>query len=301
MWVSKKPTFDLDAEIGRTGARSFYCANGFVVFRSAMPAAPLDALVETIRTDLDAFAGELPRHYGDPVPHARAADGRVTNAIAHPHLVTAPELRRFRQAIRDVYCHAAIAGCLGELDGRRSYAMQGGLLFSISPLTPVHDDSWSCNTFPHGGAFTVWIPLEDVDQFSGPPFVVRWPLDRFMKAGDLGIEFPPEDTPGWSGLAQEQYRQALHVKVKREGMAMIVPTLRRGDVMIWGSLIPYGSLPGNPIDSSRLSLQGIYRPLGVPWGAYEFEAGKHRFGPSLRDERRHNERFMLTLLPGMQW
>jgi hypothetical protein len=278
--------------------RAFYRANGYAVFRSVLPLAVLDALGDAIRTELEPYDGPLVRHYGEPASHRHAADGRILNAVGHPHLAPLP---RFRKASLDAYCHRAVAECLRELDSRGSYAFQGAILFFVSPLTTLHDDSWSCDTFPHGGAFTVWIPLEDTEPSAGPPFVVSWPVDRFLTAADLGIEFPPEDTPGWSSIAQERYREALEQRVKRDGLSLTVPTLRRGDLIVWGSLTPHGSLPGHPIDRSRLSLQGIYRPLGVPWGAHEFESGKHRFGPPAREERKYNADFVLTLPPGMRW
>jgi hypothetical protein len=301
MWgqLKSRVTFDLDAEVRRLGHRRFYCDNGFAVFRSVLPLPVVDQVLERINTDLDAYEGPLPRHYGDPVSHQRGPDGRILNSIAHPHLGVEPELAAVRRALLDLYCHRVIAECLARLDGRLSYVMQGGILFYVSPLTNVHDDSWSCNTLPHGGSFTTWMPLEDIDHHSGPPFVIRWPLDLLMKPADLGIEFPPDDTAGWAGIAQEQYRAALEAKVS--GMSMIVPMLRKGDLLVWGPMTPHGSLPGYPLNKSRLSLQGIYRPNGVPWGAYAYESGKHRFGPAAREERRHNDQFTLTLPHGMSW
>lgn len=281
--------------------RAFFRANGYVVFRAILPLPALDALCESIRGDLDRHAGPLLRHYGEPTPHVRTDDGRIVNAIAHPHLVGAPDLQTFRRRVLDIYCNAAVAECLAELDGRDDYTLQGGLLFFVSPLTGLHDDSWSCDTFPHGGAFTAWFALEDVDPLAGPPFVVAWRPDHLMSPTELGIEFPADDTPGWSGVAQEQYRQALERHVMREGLALTVPTVQRGDLVVWSTLTPHGSLAGHPVERSRLSMQAIYRPTGVPWGAYTFESGKHRLGPPVQEERRHNDSFTLRLPPGMSW
>jgi hypothetical protein len=301
MWGRSKSTLDVDAEIRRLGHRRFYHDNGFSIFRSVLPVSAIDALVNPIKTDLTEYDGPIARHYGDPAPHVLSADGRILNSIAQPHLVTVPALQAFREAAVAVFCHPAVADCLGKLDGQHSYGFQGALLFFVSPLTTIHDDSWSCNTLPPGGSFTVWIPLEEFDAFSGPPYVIRWPLGKLMTPAELGIEFPPEDTPGWAHIAQPHYDAALGAKVRRDGMAMIVPFLHRGDMLIFASTTPHGSLPAHPADRSRLSLQGIYRPMGVPWGAYLYESGKHRFGPAVREERRHNDQFTLTLPPGMSW
>jgi hypothetical protein len=83
----------------------FYRAKGYAIFRSVLPQAILDTLGEVIRTEVHEVEGPLVRHYGEPAPHKRAADGR--NAIGHPHL--AP-LARLRQASLDVFLPSCCSG-----------------------------------------------------------------------------------------------------------------------------------------------------------------------------------------------
>jgi hypothetical protein len=97
------------------------------------------------------------------------------------------------------------------------------------------------------------------------------------------------------------YQNALYKKLLAPGATMTAPILGKGDVIIWSTLTPHGSLPSWPPDQSRLSLQGIYYPVDLPWGAYIYESGKHIYGPAMREPITINDAFLVAPQSGLRW
>jgi hypothetical protein len=297
----------LDATIAAAGHRRFYRENGFTVFRNAIPVADIDELAALVRRDLHAYQGNLLRHDGKEAPNQYSKPDLndpecfVTNALAYPYLIDEPELVKFRESINKIFFGPSLAACFYELEGFSKHILHSGILFFCGPLTDVHNDSWSCETFPPGHAKTAWIALEDLGPRSGGPFVFPWTLGLLPSERDVEVEFPPPGTENWFAIAYELYQTALFKRIYADGATMIAPLLHKGDVIVWSTSTPHGSLPANPFGRTRLSLQGIYRPENLPWGDFIFENGKHICASPARETIGVNENFLVAPPSGLHW
>jgi len=300
--------------MGNTDERStreFFEKNGYAVFRGAIPQHEIDHLLgEKIKGDLVDYDGKLERDSGVWEFHkfSRLASGQyyLVNSLSNAHLITkSSELYNFRAAVRRVYFHSAVADCLQILDGETHHICNGGAVFFNSPASEPHIDAWHTNTSPWGHAKTVWIPLEDLGPETGSPFAVPWPLGRLLSAADLGIELPPI-TPDaawdeWFPIAYRRYQQALHRLLLSSSAPVASAMLRRGDVMIWSTLTPHGSLPPFGERRTRFSMMANFRPASMNWGRFIFMAGEPPFGPEPRREVRITDAFSLGLNPDQSW
>ncbi len=107
-------------------------------------------------------------------------------------------------------------------------------------LNPPEVDGWYAAT---------WVALEDIHPDSGPfqyvPGSHRWPplsRQRVIEAGGLN----PSD-PDWPRHSEALLTPLYEAKIHDEGLTVVTPTLKRGDVLVWHSrLLHRGSTPRVP-------------------------------------------------------
>ena len=246
---------------------------GYVIARDLLPRHLVDDVVDRIEAEVVPFTGLLPRHPPDEnaefasVANKFSADGVLLNSIMHPHSLDVAEIAGFSEAARQLIKAKEISQCLAALDGHLRHLLHQVILFFVCPDTPPHIDSFGTDTWPRGGAFTVWIPLETIQADAGPPFI--YPGDQLP---ELQLEFG-DDSPIWShenpnhqaGMA---YSRALEQHIADHAGAPAVMDVGPGDVVFWGSVAVHGSMPVLSPGASRRSLQVLTCPAGVDVGSY---------------------------------
>lgn len=249
-----------------------YERQGYRVFNQRLNLAAVQRARDVIGQEVFRCESPLRRHpTGNVETHAFVdPDGDtsrryVRNPLANPH--QEPALPATRAAFLDLICSPELRDCLRELDGADEYAVHQIVLFFVGPGMEPHVDGWFLDTVPHGGAHTVWIPLEDTTTVNGPTGIFPWPRRRFLdgKALGLGDSFASEDIDFSEYL---RYQKAILDRARSENPSMVVPQMKKGDFAVWSSLTPHGTLPARREGVSRLSLQVLVRPTNLKWGTF---------------------------------
>lgn len=187
----------------------------------------------------------------------------IRNPPLNLHLALSKELHPLSQALQQLVTSPTLAGRLRELDGASHYHINQTLLFFAAQTTGFHLDSWGIDTVPHGGAHTLWIPLQDLDFRSGVPAVIPWPIGKLVTEADLGLK-----AEGPNNERYDRYHAALAVKVLNDSPNVATALVRRGDLIVWSSLTPHFTLPSLPFPVERLSVQVLLRPAHQNWGNF---------------------------------
>ena len=246
---------------------------GYVIARDLLPRELVDEVVDRIEAEVVPFTGPLPRHPPDEnadfasAANEFSAHGVLLNSLMNPQVLQVPELAGFTEAFRTLVEAKEISQCLAVLDGHLRHSQHQTILFFVCPQAPLHIDSFGADTWPRGGAFTAWIPLEEIRADAGPPFI--YPTDVLP---DLDLSFG-DDSPIWDHAnpnhqAGLKYTQALDQHVVERGLKPVVVKAGPGDVVFWGSLTVHGSMRVLSPNTSRRAIQVLILPDGTEGGTY---------------------------------
>ena len=252
-----------------------YEQRGYQIFRRAFAASEIGAFADRIRQLVPAYDGLIWRHSGNMEFNEFYSPPLVKNALLNAHITIAAGLEPISAMLRQLVTSRALGDRLQALDGEEHYTIHQTILFLSAPATDLHLDSWSLDTAPHGGAHTVWIPLQDMNPTSGVQSVIPWPKDRLVTEAELGLL--PED-PG----RYERYHQALSARLLADAPEAITPLMRAGDFIVWSSLTPHFTLPSRPYPIERLALQLLVCPTRRIWGNYLNQPPKWTIDRSVR-------------------
>ena len=241
-----------------------YLERGYCVLRGILPRADVERLAEQARTLLPSYDGEFLRQNGrregnDFFPGTKL----IRNSPANLHLGLTPDLEPVCEALRTIVTSPALADRLRELDGAQHYHINQTLLFFAAQTTALHIDSWGVDTVPRGAAHTLWIPLQELDQRSGIPAIVPWPVGKVVSEQELGL-----DTSAPHGERYDRYHRALSDKLLGSSPDLVAALAKPGDVVVWSCLTPHLTLPAQPFPKERLSIQVLLRPAHMNWGNF---------------------------------
>jgi ectoine hydroxylase-related dioxygenase (phytanoyl-CoA dioxygenase family) len=253
---------------------AFYQQYGYAIFRGVLPREKIEALRATVESEVIASDGAFLRHRtitrepnrffvgegGEKVP---------VNALLNPH--AQPETPRTAAAIEDLLLTDTVADLLASVDGTDNHTVHQTILFFMAPGTDLHVDGWGLDTEPRGFAHTVWIPLEAVTLRNGPLAIVPWPRGNVLAPADLGVTERP-DPSDRSAKFYAAYHAALNAHVRAHAPDCVVPQLDPGDLAVFASTTPHGTLPFH--EPSRWAMQVLVRPSNLRWASWaEFAQG----------------------------
>jgi ectoine hydroxylase-related dioxygenase (phytanoyl-CoA dioxygenase family) len=253
---------------------AFYQQHGYAIFRGVLSLQKIDALRSTVDGEVIASDGAFLRHMStarEPNHFIDGPDGHkvLANALLNPQ--AQPETPRTAAAIENLLLTENLADLLTSIDGAGNYTVHQTILFFMPPGTGLHLDGWTFDTEPRGFGHTVWVPLEPVTLRNGPLAIVPWPRGKHLTPAELGVEEPSEPADG-SRRPYNAYHAALNAHLRRHAPDCVVPQLDPGDVVVFASTTPHGTMPfGTP---SRWAMQVIVRPSNLRWGSWaQFQAG----------------------------
>lgn len=244
---------------------SFYERHGYAIFRGAIERASIDALQAALNTEVIASDGTFLRHKSlKREPNVFLEGTRIpVDGLLNPHAQS--ESPRTAAAIESLLLTDRIADLLTSIDGAPNYTVHQTIVFFMPPGTGLHLDGWSLDTDPRGFGHTLWIPLQPVTLHNGPLAIVPWPRGKVVAPSELNVEAA-------SAEAYESYHAALAAYVRRHAPDCVVPQLDPGDLVVFASTTPHGTLPF--AQPSRRAMQVIARPSNLRWGSWpQFEAG----------------------------
>jgi ectoine hydroxylase-related dioxygenase (phytanoyl-CoA dioxygenase family) len=252
----------------------FYQQYGYAIFRGVISQPKIDALRATIESEVIDSDGAFLRYQTavrEPNRFVTGPSGQrvLANALLDPH--AQPETPRTAAALEDLLLTDAIAGLLASIDGADNHTIHQTILFFMPPGTHIHLDGWGFDTEPRGFAHTIWLPLEPVDLRNGPLAIVPWPRGKVVSPAELGVEQPSEPADG-SRRPHSAYHAALQNYLRRHAPDCVVPQLDPGDMVVFASTTPHGTLPFQ--SPTRAAMQVLVRPSNLRWGSWpEFAAG----------------------------
>jgi ectoine hydroxylase-related dioxygenase (phytanoyl-CoA dioxygenase family) len=253
---------------------AFYQQHGYAIFRGVLSLQKIDALRATVESEVIVSDRTFLRHKStarEPNHFIDSPDGQkvLANALIDPH--AQPETPRTTVAIEDLLLTEPLADLLTGIDGAGNYTVHQTILFFMPPGTGLHLDGWSFDTDPRGFGHTLWVPLEPVTLRNGPLAIVPWPRGKVVSPAELGVEEPSEPADG-SRQPYEAYHAALNAHLRRHAPDCVVPQLDPGDLVVFASTTPHGTLPF--VEPSRCAMQVIVRPSNLRWGSWAlFHAG----------------------------
>jgi ectoine hydroxylase-related dioxygenase (phytanoyl-CoA dioxygenase family) len=253
---------------------AFFQQYGYAIFRGVIPLQKIEALRATLENEVIASDASFLRYQTaarEPNRFIEGAPGQrvLANALLNPH--AQPETPRTAAAIEDLLLTDAVADLLASIDGAENHTVHQTILFFMPPGTHMHLDGWGLDTEPRGFAHTIWLPLEPVDLRNGPLAIVPWPRGKVVSPAELGVEEPSEPADG-SRRPHIAYHAALQTYLRRHAPDCVVPQLDPGDMVVFASTTPHGTLPFQ--SPSRAAMQVLVRPSNLRWASWpEFAAG----------------------------
>ena len=175
----------------------------------------------------------------------------------------------------DLLFAPAIVDVLHSLFGRACVCFQS-LHFFVGSEQAVHQDTAYVVVKDDPLAFVgIWIALEDITEGSGelcyyegshliPPF--------YYAPGRLHFNHDID-----SQATHSEHLEYLHKRCQAGGMPLRTFRPRKGDILVWHSLLAHGGSP-RTTSSSRMSLVGHYMPTGMT---------PHYFGFLPQDRQRY--------------
>ena len=244
---------------------SFYERYGYAIFRGAIEPANIGALRAALDSEVIASHGAFLRHKSTKHEPNIFFDGtRIpVDGLLDPHAQS--ETPRTAAAIESLLLTDRVADLLTSIDGAQNYTVHQTIVFFMPPGTGLHLDGWSFDTEPRGFGHTVWIPFEPVTLRNGPLAIVPWPRGKVVAPSELNVEMASVES-------YESYHAALDAYLRRHAPDCVVPQLEPGDLVVFASTTPHGTLPF--AEPSRRAMQVIVRPSNLRWGSWpQFEAG----------------------------
>jgi ectoine hydroxylase-related dioxygenase (phytanoyl-CoA dioxygenase family) len=252
--------------------------NGYVVVPGAIPNDLIDAVLQaqllSRRNPLLIFRGQ------GVVSYERArwnAQGQMVRSIHNPHLLGFAA--KLSHAIRSLVFSPPIAEALQKSTGIQRWVNWQTMLFDRSVGTDLHLDTWFLDTYPRGHLIGIWIALEDITAESGP-FLI------FPRSQNLPV------ATEMRGLAQLSDRTAQLRAALRDAAIDPKPLLlRKGDLVLWNSLVAHGSELPTTAGATRKSVTAHFYPYGMKVAA----------PPIRRIGSIYNHSRPTQMLPGQLW
>jgi phytanoyl-CoA hydroxylase len=227
---------------------ALYQRQGYVVISKAIP----DELIEQAsQAQLNSSHNKLLVFRGQGVvgyERARWNDqGQMIKSIHNPHLLgLAPKLSN---AIRSLVFSDSVYQSLCSIAPHGRWSNWQTMLFDRSVGTDVHLDTWFLDTNPRGHLIGLWIALEDIYPDCGP-FVVYPGSHLFPLRAEM------DGLANLLTLRNDLIRdlEARDCKPKRL-------LLKRGDLVLWNSLLAHGSDLPSSNQYTRKSVTAHFFPV----------------------------------------
>lgn len=234
----------------QTSIAERFAAEGYVVLPGAMPADLIDQVLlaqrASRRNPLLIFRGQ------GVVGYERARwnpQGQMVRSIQNPHLLGL--VPRLSSAIRRLVFSGPMAEALSACTGQFCWVNWQTMLFDRSVGTDIHLDSWFLDTKPHGHLIGTWIALEDIHPDSGP-FLI------YPRSHQLAV------SAHMAGLVNlNQRRTELCGALDQASIKPRSLLLRKGDLVLWNSLVAHGSEIPSSDRSTRKSVTAHFYPYGM--------------------------------------
>lgn len=241
------PNADRPAEIAAA-----YERDGYVVLRGLVPPAFCDAVRAGFDAEVRPSRAPILRQKNMRYEaNAFDSDGFLSNPVFNVQDLESRRFGGFKRAALDVLTLPAVAAATGAVIGAPRSKLIQTMFFEAPAGTWAHQDSYYQDSADGlGGGVAGWFALEDIDAGAGRFYVARRShraLAPLRNEGEFNV-----------ALNHDRYKAAVVRAVQDAGLDCVAPCLRKGDVLLWNSLVVHGSLEASRPGVSRASLTAHY-------------------------------------------
>ena len=228
---------------------SNYHSQGFQIFKNAIPAPLINDLLvsfaKVVRRKSFLYYSQSTHRW--LTPHL-SKNGFLTDSILNPSLqVQAPFFSHFVKQV--IYSQGVYNALCAVSNDVQDFVSWQDMAFDQSTGTIDHFDSWYLDTEKPGGVIGAWIALEDISPESGPFFVC--PRSHLLPSVSKA-DIPDHD----------QFLSLIQSRIIDNNLERIPILLKKGDVLLWNSLLIHGAFTPSSTEYSRKSLTSHFYPLG---------------------------------------
>jgi len=215
---------------------------GYKIYPQQIPASLIDEVLsahEKFKTNsFSSFRAQGTPIFEKPIINEF---GNQINSIHNPHLLTWSGLG---EKVKPIIYHRNISKCLDDFfSSNEDYIHYTSMLFDKSTATTLHQDSWFLDTNPRGRLAGVWIALEDITEEAGPFYVIENTDSKLVSMSDYDFLDINHDTS-----FNQDYPNANTIKF----------LARKGDILIWNSLLFHGAFKPKNKSLTRKSITSHY-------------------------------------------
>ncbi len=234
--------------------KAHYEENGYVVYPSLIRRDLCDRALSVFRDEIKPFKGHIYRQASaNPEKHVYDSAGHMINSLLNPIASDGGKFPSFRKISSEILTCRELYGAVEELLGSKAMMVQS-MYFEGNPATWSHQDTYYLDGEKIGSMVAAWIALEDIDERAGRFYVgVKSHLiDMVKNGGDFDIAFN-----------HQRYKKLVEEIIQKQGVRLLAPPLKKGDVLFWNSKTIHGSF--KPIDCkfSRNSYTAHFIPAGM--------------------------------------
>lgn len=232
-----------------------YQTQGFVLMRKLIPDEVLDPFLVAYQEEVVPSKQKLYRQNTNTYEKNQLTSaGYVAQSFFD--ILSYPKLPKFKSTALNLLFDETLLNALTKINGYDRHNLMQTALFDANTETPAHQDWWYADSVPSGHMIGAWIALEDIEEEAGRFYVISGSQKVILHV---------------PGMRHSKWRERLDEYVDKNEKQLVVPALKKGDVLFFNVGIIHGSLPTQDPQHSRKSLVGHYLPshmtYGSIWGA----------------------------------
>lgn len=223
---------------------------GYQIFKNAIPSF----LIDKCLSNLEKIKKRKTFLYYSQSTHRwirpkLSRDGFLINSILNPTLHGHSPL--FANSVKEILYSDGVYNALHTV-ARNTYDFVAwqDMAFDQSTGTIDHIDSWYLDTEYPGGVIGVWIALEDISIESGPFFV----CPGSHRLGSISKKDVPH---------HDKFLSLIKARITEYQLDRKPMLLKKGDILLWNSLLIHGAFAPTDAKFSRKSLTSHFYPLGM--------------------------------------
>lgn len=238
--------------------KAHFDREGFVVLRGLIPTTLCDAVVQAFHSEVRPSRDYFYRHATDhPQPHVFTEHGFMKYPLMNLQDLPRSRFGTFQRHGMDVLTHPDVQAVMGVLYGE-AFQQIHTMFFDGNQTTWPHHDSYYIDASEIGRMIGLWVAMEDIQPGAGRFFVC--PRSHRLPFPILGQDMTLDPNG-------PEYKAHVVELMRRHGLEIHAPALRKGDAIVWTSKTIHGSLQTTQPHFSRKCLTAHFVPAsgGFVW------------------------------------
>ncbi|MBL4624881.1 MAG: phytanoyl-CoA dioxygenase family protein [Flavobacteriales bacterium] len=232
-----------------------YSETGFKHYKSLIPPELIDKLLieysSTLLPSTDHYFRQSTQKWEK---NNVDSFGYCTQSFLDPHDFPGEKHKTIVDALRKIYFHKNIANALNEVTGNSDFNLMQSMFFDKNTATRAHQDRYYLDSIPKGHLEGVWIALEDIHPEAGQFFLLPTTQKNLLS-------YNSEEK-----ISDTLYKSMVEKYVEENQNQIVIPEMKKGDVIIWNSGVIHGATSTINQKYSRKSLTAHMMPAKYQFG-----------------------------------